>query len=293
MALGDLGRRFAVAGVTIPLALLVIYLGGWILGTLLALLAAGSASELYALAARGGVKAFPVIGIPLAAILVLLVTAEPDFPTAARAGWIVAVVGLLASLAAAVWWRGPEGRPLEAVSVTVAGVLLGGGTLSFVTLLRHLPELGGADPGGGIPSGALLVVFPLLASWFGDTCAYLAGSRWGRRKLLPSVSPGKTVVGALAGLVGSATVAAVYGHFVLERLSVYGLTALGAAGVGLVIGLVSQVGDLGESVLKRQAGVKDSGRLLPGHGGLLDRFDGVYFAIPVTYALLVLDGIWT
>jgi phosphatidate cytidylyltransferase len=125
------------------------------------------------------------------------------------------------------------------------------------------------------PRGLAWALLVIVTIWISDTAAYLAGRAIGRRKLAPRISPGKTVEGAVAGLVGSAA---------LGALTFY-LFALGSPWIGVIagglIGVAGQFGDLAESLLKRQAGVKDSGSLIPGHGGLLDRIDALLFAFPV------------
>ncbi|MDP9363091.1 MAG: phosphatidate cytidylyltransferase [Chloroflexota bacterium] len=130
------------------------------------------------------------------------------------------------------------------------------------------------------PRGLAWILIAILAVWLGDTAAYLAGRSWGRRPLLPRVSPKKTVEGALAGLLGSTLVGALGVRW-------FGLDVPWVAGaaIGLLLGAVGQVGDLAESLLKRQAGVKDSGDLIPGHGGILDRIDALLFALPTAWFL--------
>jgi phosphatidate cytidylyltransferase len=124
------------------------------------------------------------------------------------------------------------------------------------------------------PRGLAWALLAIVATWIGDTSAYLAGRGIGGRKLAPRISPNKTIAGAVAGVTGSACVGALAFH----------LFALGNLGPGLVagglVGAAGQLGDLVESFLKRQAGVKDSGALIPGHGGLLDRIDALLFAFP-------------
>src|SRR5690606_7668727 len=132
------------------------------------------------------------------------------------------------------------------------------------------------------------VLLPLLTTWAGDSAAYFAGRAWGRAKLAPTASPGKTVVGALAGLGGSVLAGVMVSVVLLADLPVHSVPPLAAGIIGLLLGMAAQVGDLVESVLKREAGVKDSGTLLPGHGGVLDRVDSLLFAFPVGWALLTL-----
>ncbi len=123
------------------------------------------------------------------------------------------------------------------------------------------------------------VVAFLLLIWANDTAAYFAGSAFGRHKLAPRISPGKSWEGAVAGAAAGAAVGAIAAGWL-------GLGAATAALFGLLVTIASQMGDLFESAMKRRAGVKDSGTLLPGHGGVLDRFDGIFFAGPIGYALL-------
>jgi phosphatidate cytidylyltransferase len=129
-----------------------------------------------------------------------------------------------------------------------------------------------------LPRGEHWVLLGILAVAAGDTMAYFTGRAIGRRKLAPSVSPNKTVEGAVGGLLGSIACSVLYAHGFLP-----GVPAGYAAAAGAGIGVFGQAGDLFESLVKRAAGVKDSGTILPGHGGLLDRVDGILAAGPVLY----------
>ena len=120
-------------------------------------------------------------------------------------------------------------------------------------------------------------LYVLMLVWAADSCAYVAGSRWGRAKLAPQISPGKTIVGVYGALAGSTLIAIVGGWL----LGVRDATLLPLVVLGLIAVLFSIVGDLFESLVKRHAGVKDSGALFPGHGGVLDRLDAVFAALPV------------
>jgi phosphatidate cytidylyltransferase len=125
------------------------------------------------------------------------------------------------------------------------------------------------------------LMFGLVVNWIGDTGAYYVGRRWGRRKLAPAVSPGKTQEGALASIVTAVIFGVVY-----LPLAMKNVTLIEAAGLSVAANVAGQLGDLAESAIKRGAGVKDSGTLLPGHGGMLDRVDSSLFAIPVLYAIV-------
>ena len=131
----------------------------------------------------------------------------------------------------------------------------------------------------GSASGQGLVIGACLAVWVSDTAAYFVGKRWGQRKLCPAISPGKSVEGALGGLLFGVPVA------VLCWLQWDVLALLPAVLLAIVTVVAGMLGDLSESAIKRMAGAKDSGRILPGHGGILDRIDAIVLAVPVTWAV--------
>ena len=129
------------------------------------------------------------------------------------------------------------------------------------------------------------LTFGLAVNWIGDTGAYYFGRNFGRHKLAPIVSPGKSWEGAAASVV----TAVLFGVFFLPRF--VSITLLAAGSIAVIANVAGQVGDLAESAIKRGAGVKDSGTLLPGHGGMLDRVDSSLFSLPVLYAVLYFFGI--
>ncbi|HUF49434.1 MAG TPA: phosphatidate cytidylyltransferase [Longimicrobiales bacterium] len=283
----ELGKRVAVAAVGIPLALIIIYLGGWPFTILLAIIAGIGAAEFYRLAAQRGVHAFVALGAALAAGAVILATVADDAAVTAAWSWRMFVAAALLVGPLAIFRRGVARAPLGATAVTIFGALFTGGTLAYAVFLREL-NVPALDTAHARWVGPALVTFPLVMTWLSDTSAYFGGRTMGRRKLMPSVSPGKTVEGAVAGVIGTVLTGALYAHFVLGAWLGLPVTALFGALAGLIVSPVAQVGDLAESLLKREAGVKDSGTLLPGHGGVLDRFDSLFFSIPVTYWLLLL-----
>jgi phosphatidate cytidylyltransferase len=142
--------------------------------------------------------------------------------------------------------------------------------------------LGAAGAAVLLPSGLamtalepLAVLLTLLLVWIADTAAYFVGRAWGKRKLAPAISPGKTWEGAMGGLVGAALYAIILAFFTQQG------AWLALVATALLIGMASIVGDLFESAVKRRAGVKDSGALLPGHGGILDRIDSATASLPI------------
>jgi phosphatidate cytidylyltransferase len=128
------------------------------------------------------------------------------------------------------------------------------------------------------PSGTSWIFLLLIIVMAGDSAAFYVGSAWGRHKLYPAVSPNKSIEGAVGGLAGS-----VAGAFIARMTFFPQLTPADAIATALLLGLLGQLGDLFESLLKRSCGVKDSGTIIPGHGGILDRLDSILFAAPVAY----------
>ena len=286
MISAELRSRLLVAAAGIPFVLFVVYRGGWWLAVVMAIVAALAAHEFYTLASAKAARPIGWLGVPAAALLVLLAGYEPLFSAwGDRALALLLVLALLTSVAA-IFNRTIEEAPLHSVSATVSGALYTGGTLAFAVLLRELPEAGGTLPVQPL-EGALLLLFPLVATWVGDSAAYFTGRKIGRTRMAPRVSPGKTVEGGAAGLAGAVLVGALAG-FVLDDFGSFPLSPLAGGLIGCALGVAGQLGDLVESLLKREAGVKDSGSLLPGHGGALDRFDALFFTIPLAYGLILL-----
>jgi phosphatidate cytidylyltransferase len=276
-------RRVAVAAVAIPAALGLVRLGGWPLVAALAALAVLGTLELFRIAEARGTRPFPLLGAGAAALTpaatygVLIGRVEPGWLTVALAGWVMAVMG------AAVRRRPPDRGPLAAMAATVFAPLYTGLLPAFLLLYRH-----GAVPG---PWAATWLVFlPLVTVWVCDSAAMAAGSAFGGPKFAPTVSPNKTWSGTIAGSLSAVVVAPLFGLLLLAPQGVT-ISSARLALFGVVVASVGQVGDLAESLLKREAGVKDSGTVFPGHGGVLDRLDSLYWALPTGAALLTLYGV--
>jgi phosphatidate cytidylyltransferase len=168
-----------------------------------------------------------------------------------------ALAGLFWILVAPLWmWRGV--RPSHRAALGAAG---------FAVLVPAGLAMTALEP--------LEVLVVLVLVWICDTAAYFVGRAWGRRKLAPAISPGKTWEGAIGGLIGAALYAIILAFFTQRG------AWLALAAMAVLLGMVSIVGDLFESATKRQAGVKDSGALLPGHGGILDRIDSAVATLPL------------
>ena len=276
--MSELTKRVLAALVAAPLALVMVYLGGLPLAAFLAAVSVGCAWELFRIARAGGLDPLDPLGIPLAGAIPLAAYSATIGLYRPTLG--LAAMALLVILSAVIWVRGTHGHPLGAAAVTVIGVLYTGGLLSFGYALREYPYAIGNR------AGTVLVAFPLVLTWASDIGAYFVGRAIGGRKLIPAVSPGKTVSGALGGLVTTIVVSSLYVRFALGPLASLTMTVPAALLFGAIISVSAQIGDLVESLLKREANVKDSSRLIPGHGGLLDRLDSLLFVLPVAYLLL-------
>ncbi len=276
--MSEFAKRVAFALVAIPVVLAAIWRGDWALASLLALAAGLAAWEFCRIAAAAGSR-------PIAPAAIGLAVAAPlSIHSLWQGGWVPAPLHIVllvpALFTAALWLRGSEGRPLEAVATTFLAGFYCGGLIALAYPLRYHPYVIGAGP------GTLLLMFPILLTWATDTGAYVVGRAVGGPKLMPSVSPGKTISGAVGGVVVAVAVAYAYVRWGLRPVAGVALTTVGTALFATVISVVGQLGDLVESMLKREAGVKDSSTLIPGHGGVLDRLDSLLFTIPVAYLLL-------
>lgn len=276
--MSEFGKRIAFAVVAIPVVAWCVYAGGAPLTGLLSMAAALGAWEYARLAEAVGAR-------PMGAWTVLLSALVPIMLHAVRLGyavpgiaWVAMLVPVL--LAVALWRRGSEGRPIESVATTLFGVWYTGGMLAFVYALRYHRFAVTAL------AGSLLVALPVVLTWLNDSGAFFFGKRFGKKKLMPSVSPGKTWAGAWGAL--GTTVVATWAivQFVLVPYAGLGMRLWGVLVFGLVMSVAAQVGDLVESMLKREAGVKDSSALIPGHGGVLDRVDSLLFTVPIAYVML-------
>lgn len=284
----NLVQRIAVVVVAVPAAVLFVFQGGVLLALGLALVGCLGAREVFLLARKGGVEAIWGLGL-------IGATAPPLGTYAALSGGPLSQVstrtwmalGAAVVLVVLVWVlvsRRPQQRPLAAAAVTLFAIVYAGALPAFLLVMRH------AHDGLRSWAGVALAFFPLAIVWVCDSAAMFGGRAIGGPKLAPTVSPGKTRSGAILGVVGAVVVVPFYKVFVLDPLGLH-VVWWQALLIGAVLGVVGQVGDLVESLLKREAGVKDSGGLIPGHGGVLDRLDSLYFAVPVATMLYFGFGI--
>lgn len=293
----ELSKRIVFGVIAAPVAVAIVLVGGAPLAALLAVASAIGAWEFFRLARGTGVQPLDDVGIVLAGLVPLVVHArylglyDPNSRHSVDVSTIVVIVAIVL-LGIAIWARGVSGKPLASVAATLFGAVYTGGALSYAYAIRaHEYALAPSEWHVGstaIPSGGFLLLLPLFVTWASDIGAYAVGRTMGRRKLIPSVSPGKTVEGAIGGIVASMLVSWLYVSAVLAPATHLGLAwrPVGALLFGAIVSAAAQIGDLAESLLKREAGVKDSSTLLPGHGGILDRCDSLLFVLPISFVIL-------
>jgi len=297
LASGELTKRILFGIVAAPVAIAIVLFGGWPLAALLAVASALAAWEFFRIARAGGLAPLDDVGVAVAGIVPLVVHARylhlynPDATIGVAS---VAMLAMLMLLGLAIWMRGVQGKPLGGVAVTAFGIAYTGGALSYAYAIRYQDyafapaamRIGARS--FDVPSGGLLLLLPLLVTWASDIGAYAFGRTFGRHKLIPAVSPGKTVEGALGGLVASVIVAWAWTAWPLRPAAHLGFKwpPVGIIAFGALVSIAAQIGDLAESLIKREAGVKDASNIIPGHGGVLDRVDSLLFVLPVSYVVL-------
>jgi phosphatidate cytidylyltransferase len=278
----NLVRRIGFAVLAIPLALAVVWYGGWPFALLLAVAGVLGARELFDLAARQNVRPIQPLGLVTAGLIPVLVycgLTRPELGPWIAQWWpYLPAVWLILLLSWVLAVRPPTERPLSAASITLLTVAYTAALPAFLLAIRHTQY--------SLRSwaGAWLVFFPLVVTWICDTAAMFGGRALGGPKLSPVVSPGKTRSGSVVGVLGGVLVAPLFALLIFPRVALE-IPLWQLLLIAGVLSVVGQVGDLAESLFKREAGVKDSSNLIPGHGGVLDRFDSLYFVIPAAAAM--------
>ncbi len=260
----ELLSRVKVALVGLPIVLICIYYGGFLLFFLLLPITLLTLYELFAILEKKGLKPYKEIGIVIS--ILFLLNAQFDFPLATS---LTITLLVLLSLIRPIFLREDFTSARGRSASTIFASLYVGWLISHIIGLRELP------------SGLFYTLLVILATWAFDVGGYFIGKAWGRRRLCPSISPGKS----WEGFIGGATCAILLVYLIGSRISI---PLYHIFGLGITIAIFGQLGDLAESSLKRQAQVKDSGTILRGHGGFLDRIDGLLFNVAVTYYYLEL-----
>ncbi|MFH1368757.1 MAG: phosphatidate cytidylyltransferase [Elusimicrobiota bacterium] len=265
--------RIITAIIGIPLVMLAVFWGGIPFFVMMIGVTFLALREYFMLARISRYDTYPLAGTIAGLLLFISIflnnTYLADLDSSQGTSLIVTVI-LIFLFLVEMLRKSPE-RAVERLSVTFFGAFFIPWALAHMFLIRNLP--------GG---GANYLYFIFLLIWVLDTGAYAFGVRFGKRKLASSLSPRKTVEGAVGGIVTGALGAIILRFFFLSTQ----MTVSESVVLGILVAVIAQFSDLAESVLKRDAGVKDSSALLPGHGGMLDRFDSFLFAAPLFYYYL-------
>ncbi|HUF48430.1 MAG TPA: phosphatidate cytidylyltransferase [Vicinamibacterales bacterium] len=251
----------------------LVWLPPWATVALAAVVAALAAGEVAAMAAHQGARVSPIF-VGAAAAIVALAFVVDETGLARVSSLAVVLLSLVVAAGCVVLVTAPDASTLTRAAVALMAPIYAGLPLGALAALRATD---------GVEAVLLLLVILAVS----DSAQYYTGRTFGRRRLAPIISPGKTVEGAVGGIVAAVVVAALVGPRLVDTA---GGSAVIFGALGLLLALVGMAGDLFESLLKRGAGVKDSSSLIPGHGGVLDRIDSYLFAVPVYFVFVRCAG---
>lgn len=274
-------RRTLSVVVLVPLVLLLIYLGSWFYLILISAAVLMMQVEYCRLAENFGAKLDPILPAILTVAFCLFAFFLPTPIEKATTSLILFsffVVVFIYAFASSIF-RGKVAGELLAVTLKLTGILTIGWSFGYHCILLRKAE----------PVGMQLIFLLIGTIWCSDTGAYLIGRAVGKHKLITPISPRKTVEGTIAGFVVGTLVSIALGALLLPET----LSLVHTAIIGLLLSILGQLGDLSVSLMKRTAGVKDSGDFIPGHGGFLDRCDSLIFSAPVLYYFLALTGLFS
>jgi phosphatidate cytidylyltransferase len=256
----------------------IIVAGSQVYGLFIMVLALIAINELYSAFKHTGLRPMRLFSVIFAAPLAILTFAKEDNINAFLMNREIVLYGgasiyILFLVIFSVTVLKHEKYTINDAVLTFLGGLIITYLFSFLINITYLGE--------DKINGQYFLILLLLGAWGTDTFAYFSGSFFGKRKLAPDISPKKTIEGSIGGIVGSMLLMALYGHFVLGNTMKTSFVLFMV--LGMLCSILSQIGDLIASVIKRHCGIKDYGHLLPGHGGILDRFDSVLFIAPLVY----------
>jgi phosphatidate cytidylyltransferase len=252
-------KRILTALWGIPLILWIVHVGDQLFFIFVVLVACLGLYEFYSLLEKNNYKTLKTEGIVTGFLYLTFLYLESR--------WALRIFLPLLIVSILIYELLKKEHSVIEISLTFLGFFYIPFLSGYFLLLRNLPQ------------GEILTYYTFLVTWASDSAAYFIGKFFGKHKLAPSISPNKTIEGTVAGIIGSIIVSLAFGAIYYEK---YLLPII----LGISLGIMGQLGDLVESMLKREIGVKDSSSLLPGHGGILDRFDSLFFIVPTTYYML-------
>lgn len=295
--MSELLKRVIVAIIAIPLAVFVIYIGGWTFNIVVLGISLVALWEYYKIAEKKQAYPNKHIGLVFGAVLILNISYYPIIQAVLYSFFILMMFTLFVLFFEL--WRKKSNMNLN-ISTTLSGVIYIPLSLSFLILIRHLyndinflqnstidiirinsPIFLAKDSESG-----WLVLSILISIWLCDSAAFFTGKGFGKHKLFERISPKKTWEGAIDGFIFG--IIAFWGA---AEILIKDFPLIHSIIIGVIVGIFGQIGDLAESQLKRDAGVKDSSAIIPGHGGFLDRFDSILFVMPIVYIYLILCSI--
>ncbi|MCL2039921.1 MAG: phosphatidate cytidylyltransferase [Bacteroidetes bacterium] len=284
--MSELKKRIIVALIGIPLGLLAIYIGGLVFSVLILIISSIALYEFYKITLKQNYKINIILGtiIGTIPILVLIITGSskctlfqyitsylPLFAMAIIYLYLIYIIAISIIIILIYFLFNKKEDILLRIGIFFAGFFYISIPFFILVLLRNLDN------------GFFYTILTFISIWICDSGAYFIGRRFGKHKLMPSVSPKKTIEGAIAGFILSSLFFIITSMLLIENMSLL-LSIL----IGITIGIFGQLGDLVESKIKRIVEVKDSSNLIPGHGGILDRFDSIIFVVPLIYAIIML-----
>ena len=290
--MSELLKRVLVAIVGIPIGLTVIYLGSWYLITAIIIISLLAVFEYYKLAENKQVYPNMILGLILSGLNSICLNLFFNSGIYAIQKYItpffISFILLTLMILTVELWRNKENKLLN-TSITITGSIFIPFLFSFIIAVYYFFENIEVLKNFNFEIidskyiGTAFVIFILVSIWISDSAAYFIGKKFGKHKLFEKISPKKTWEGAIAGFFG-----AIFAFHIFTHWSYHSFPIIHTFIIGAIIGTVGVIGDLAESMLKRDTGVKDSSNLIPGHGGILDRFDSILFVFPIVYIYLFL-----
>jgi phosphatidate cytidylyltransferase len=259
-------KRIISAAAGIIYLIIVLYFRGWLFNISVLIISLLGMHEFYASVRKKGHKPVSLLGYLYTIVFFYFVATGLNSPIIPASAIIAAIAALFITVII------PRTTVMDAC-FTITGFIYPGMTLITLIMMVNLPQ----------PYAHYLLIFTMAATWSTDTFAYFIGIRYGKNKLCPGISPKKTVEGSLGGLGGSVLSGIITG-WILQRFYQLPIGYEHYIIMSIICGFASQAGDLAASSIKRFCGIKDFGNILPGHGGILDRFDSIMFTVPVIYA---------
>jgi phosphatidate cytidylyltransferase len=277
-----LAARVLVGVIFVPVILLIANVGGIVFALFVTAIAAFGSYEFFRMFARRGRNPSMPVGVAGSICICL------SFHLGAGQWAPLVMTGFVLVVLIERLVRQDRDAYLTNVGTTVLGMVYVGWLLGYFIALRNAENSPAFGSGGGGSVGRDLVFLVLAVTWSYDTLAYIAGTFLGRHRFFSRISPSKTIEGTLVGLGGAVAAALISSVTFISFLSIRQGVVL-----GLLLGVFAQAGDLVESIMKRSTGTKDSSHMIPGHGGVLDRFDSLIFTGPAAYLFLRMAAAWS